>query len=152
MIVRFFTRHSYGGWRSLMWLPVALIQGRYVHCEVMVDGRVLNADMIRGVQMREPVGTPAAQIEIPHDAEKFNQMAKLLIGAKYSWAALFRLLLPRYGSDPKGMICSELVAHAIAFSASDLTYRIPFIATPPYRWTPNNVYEALANLKRIEVG
>lgn len=148
MKIRFFTRKDFTGWRKIIWLPVSLLQGRFVHCELEVDGMIFNADVRKGVEKRAPGPfTPSAVIEVDHDTESYITWSNNLLGSKYSWSAFFKLLLPRWGSDPKGFICSELVAQMIVFCASDKRYRIPFSCIPPYRWTPNAVYECLSNLK-----
>ena len=115
MFIRFFTRKDFGGWRSLIWLPVSLVQGKYIHCEIEVDGVVLNADNKDGVVCRQPSQfTPSAQKYIAYNKSMYNEEACRLLGQKYSWGGFFGLLLPKWGNDPKGMICSELVAHMLA--------------------------------------
>jgi hypothetical protein len=147
MLIRFFTRKDFGGWRSLVWLPVQWMQGKYVHCEVEVQNVILNASNVSGIEVKSPLGPiPSEYIFVEHDAGLYHAEANRLLGQKYSWGAFFGLLLPRWGNDPKGMICSELVAHMIAISAKDERFQIPFIATPPYRWTPNAIHRALTRL------
>jgi len=53
--VLFYSRKDFGGWRQFTWLPVRLLQGKYVHCEMFVDGRILNASNVDGV-MWDKVG------------------------------------------------------------------------------------------------
>ena len=147
MLIRFFTRKDFGGWRKFMWLPVTLMQGKYVHCEIQVGGSVFNADNRNGIEETPPKAfKPSSVISVTHSSIKYIEEKEKMLGQSYSWSAFFRLLLPKWGSDPKGMICSELVAHMIANCAKDEKFRIPFIATPSHRWTPNAVHSALTRL------
>lgn len=148
MQIRFFTRHDFKGWRRLIWWPVSVIQGKYVHCEVEVDGVVVNADNRRGVEIKQPIDmTPSSVIYIEHEADQYHKAVQGVMGQQYSWSGFFRLLLPKWGNDPKGMICSELVAFLLSKSAASVEYRVPFIAVPSHRWTPNAVHDALIRLK-----
>ena len=146
--VLFYTRKDFGSWRKFSWFPVSLLQGKYVHCEMFVDGRILNASNKDGV-IWDSVGkfVPSCSISIEVDNEEFYSEADKVVGKKYSWMAFLGLIIPKWGNDPKGMICSELVAHMIKESATDSRYRIPFIAVPPYRWTPDGLRQALENLE-----
>jgi len=149
MKIRFFTRKDFGGWRKYIWFPVTLLQGTFVHCELEVGDVILNADNVNGIQYKTSRKfEPSKVIEIEHDQEVYLEESKELLGKQYSWGAFFRLLLPKWGIDPKGLICSELVAHMLSKCAKEDKYRIPFIAVPPYRWTPNAVYQALENMKK----
>lgn len=149
MFIRFFTRRDFGGWRKFIWYPIQIIQGKYVHCDIVVDGVVLNADNRRGVICKPDIEfSPKTLIYVKHNPTIYRYESNRILGQKYSWENFFRLLFPKWGDDPKGMICSELVAHMISTCAVDTRYQIPFIATPPYRWTPNAVYQALVRLDK----
>ena len=145
--ILFYNRKDFGGWRKYTWLPVQLLQGKYVHCEMFVDGRILNASNIDGV-IWDKVGEfePSCSISMAVNSKEFYDAAEKTVGKKYSWKAFWGLIFPKWGSDPKGMICSELVAHMLKESASDSRYRIPFVAVPPHRWTPDGLRQALENL------
>jgi len=147
MNVRFFTRHDLKGWRVYSWIIVAMMQGRFVHCEVESGGVVVNADCEKGVELKAPIDrTPSVVLHVPHNGERYHAAVQAVLGLKYSWAGFFRLCLPRWGEDPKGMICSELVAYLIAESATEAKHRYVFQAIPPYRWTPNAIQQALIRI------
>jgi hypothetical protein len=150
--ILFYTRHDFGGWRKYMWLPVKWAQGAYVHCEVVVGGdKRLNADNKKGViwDKLSPY-TASGSFTVEVDMVLFYSHVEKVLGEQYSWEGFVKLLWPRWGSDPKGMICSELVAYVLRSSAIESKYRYPFIAVPPYRWTPNQVYEALMSMYGLE--
>ena len=147
MNIRFFTRHDMKGWRKLAWWPVAVIQGKYIHCEVEVGGVVVNADNWSGVGIKAPIDmTPSSVMYVEHDDQKYHDAVQSVLDQKYSWSGFCRLLFPRWGRDPKGMICSELVAFLISRSVTNLKYSWVFVAVPPYRWTPDGLHQALSNL------
>jgi hypothetical protein len=146
----FYTRKDFGGWRRFMWLPVSILQGKYVHCEVFIPkhGIVFNADLSNGVEKRSPSKyNPSYIHKIDVDEKRMDFLIEELIGKKYSWGAFFGLLLPKWGDDPKGFICSELVARFIKDCCVREDYKILFKAVPPYRWSPNQLYCALNNLE-----
>jgi len=144
----FYTRKDYGGWRRYTWLPVEWAQGKYVHCELFAHSRVLNASNREGV-IWDTVGKfmPSGRHTVELDDDLFEYYVATVIGQSYSWETFFKLLWPRWGTDPKGLICSELVAYILANCAKSSYYAAPFIAVPPHRWTPNQVFDALTNLK-----
>jgi hypothetical protein len=146
--ILYYTRKDFGGWRKYTWLPVQWAQGKFVHCEMLVDGKILNASNINGV-VWSGVGPfrPSGEHRVEVDKIAFEQAVDSVMGQEYSWSGFFKLLWPRWGSDPKGMICSELVANILKLSAFEEIYRIPFIAVPPHRWTPNQIYTAIDNIK-----
>jgi len=147
--ILYYTRKDFGGWRRYTWLPVQWAQGKFVHCEILIcdRDRILNASNVEGVVLDE-MGpfTPSGRHGMDVDKDAFESAISTVLGQSYSWGGFFRLLWPRWGSDPKGMICSELVAYILRQSASEEYYKAPFIAVPPHRWTPNQVFSALENL------
>jgi hypothetical protein len=151
--IRFYTRKDFGGWRRYMWLPVKWAQGRYVHCEIFSPkhGKVLNADNRRGVVWQEIGKFVFSGVQIINiDDQAFDDCVNVVLGQDYSWSAFFKILWPRWGNDPKGMICSELVAFILSRCASEDRHWAPFCAVPPHRWTPNQIFDALERLKKRE--
>lgn len=143
----FYTRHDFGGWRRYTWLPVQWAQGKFVHCEIFAHSRILNANNSKGV-VWDGVGPfkPSGVKRIPIDSDDFDVCVENVIGESYSWTGFFSLLMPRWGSDPRGMICSELVAYILANSAAYHELRIPFVAVPPHRWTPQQIFDCIENI------
>jgi hypothetical protein len=147
--ILFYTRKDFGGWRRFTWYPVQIAQGKFVHCEMFIGSKVLNASNKEGVVWQPPGPyEPSGVLNIEVDSKKLDKAIEAVLGDSYSWGGFFRLLWPRWGSDPKGMICSELVAYILREAACDLKYRCPFIAVPPYRWTPHQIYSALTSLAK----
>jgi len=148
MQIRFFQPRDFKGWgKRVLWRVVAAMQGRYVHCEAEVNGVVVNADHRMGVEIKPPSDmTPSAVLYVSHDPTRYHDAVQAVMGHSYSWGGLFSLCLPKWGGDPKGMICSEFVAYLLASSAVSCRHRWPFVAVPPYRWTPNAIYLALTRL------
>jgi len=146
--ILFYTRKDFGGWRTYTWWPVEWVQGKYVHCEVLISSRILNANNRGGVEWKPVSNYRASALKtIEVDDEALDHYIDWALGAQYSWEAFFKLLWPKWGEDPKGMICSELAADLIATTASDPAIRSPFIAVPPHRWSPNQIFNAIGNLE-----
>jgi hypothetical protein len=145
--ILFYTRHDFGGWRQYSWLPVQLVQGDFVHCEILTNRRVLNASNRHGVQW-QPINkyVPSSIISIDVDKSKFDTASNEIVGNKYSWISFLKLLIPKWGSDPDGMICSELVAFMLLRSATNSEFKILFNCVPPHRWTPDQLHYALNKL------
>lgn len=150
--VRFFTRHDFGGLRSLLWLPVRWASGEYVHCELRTPwGEIANADFTEGVQLRDPSRfVPSLVIEVPVDGFRLNTRVKALLGRRYSFEPVFRLALPRWSHNPKGFVCSELVADLLQHGSTE-QLAIVMRAVPPHRWTPCALAEALQHLGYMQV-
>ena len=147
--VRFYTRFDFGGfWSSLMWLPVRWVQGEFVHVEIAIpeDDKLLNADIQYGVDVFKISGDPSRIYRLPVDRNAFWEFVNGIKDKHYSWESYVRLLIPRWGRDPKGFICSELVADALKHSCKHSLLQGAVTAVPPYRWTPNALCQALDNL------
>jgi hypothetical protein len=148
--ILFYTRKDYNGIYKYLWLPITFAQGKYVHCEILVNNKILIASNRYGVIWDNNKSLRASNsFKIGVDENLFYFHIQKIMGQPYSWSTFFKILWPRWGDDPKGMICSELVAYILANCAMDMKYKIPFIAVPPHRWTPNQIFEAINRLREM---